>query len=115
MRCNVGDYALVLRTVWPGLQKFVGTVVFIERPSPGLGLPYWRVSPKTIDESDGCTGDWQDADLKPLRDPGPDAIDETIQRLGKPMDKNLRELEEALDELKRVSRELKELEKELTR
>ncbi len=57
---------------------------------------------------------FSDADLRPIRDPGPDAVDETLQRLGTPADKAMRELDEALAELKRVSRELRELEKQLT-
>lgn len=56
-----------------------------------------------------CPDSW----LRPIRDPGPDAVDETIQRLGTPAQKALNDLESELAKLREIARELKELQKVL--
>ena len=88
-------------------EHMVGWIFMCVEPIEEEGA--WITDPMP----EGCWG-VLDEQLEPLADPPDNAIDETLQRLGTPMDKNLRDMEVALRELKQVSRDLKELEKKLT-
>jgi hypothetical protein len=85
MNCRPGDLAIVIRS---GLGKSVGRLVTCIRLSEEEGLrnrdgsvdwgPIWET------DDYGPTGFgqfhnlWADADLRPIRDPGDDATDESL-------------------------------------
>lgn len=119
-RCRQGDLAIVVRSMCGNEGRIVKCIarydgIFVELNGEIVLInPSWVIEPHLPTITGGRSWAIADENLRPIRDPGDDAIDEIIQRVGKPSDVTLREFEEALDELKRVGRELKELEKQLT-
>jgi hypothetical protein len=127
-RCRVGDLAVIIADDHESQSNIGKFVHVMGKPNPEeyqlYGGEEWECASESWLMTKGDEGfmlappgdsiAFSDADLRPIRDPGDDAVDETIQRLGTPADKAMRELDEALAELKRVSRELRELEKQLT-
>ncbi len=119
MNCQKGDLAIMVGDPnHQGPTINVGKIVKCLELMPA-GFHFRGKEPEPIWRTDGKfhAGEMQhefmyDKWLKPLRDPGPDAIDETIQRLGTPMDMRLRELE---NELAKMNESLDRLEKVLTR
>lgn len=93
MNCKPGDLAIVVKS-WAGNEgKIVRCIKldsrrsFFDNVSPD-GVtppePIWIIDKHLL----GCDGSFSDyiadSQLRPIRDPGEDAVDETIQRLGKP-------------------------------
>lgn len=72
MNCKPGDLAIVIRDCDGHHQGKIVTVVDGAcRPS------HWLTDPKLIDPS-GLLVEAHDSDLRPIRDPGDDAVDETL-------------------------------------
>lgn len=109
MRCKVGKPARVKWVYHPKNQYTVGWIVICDEAVVSGSFVGWCTTPSPI----GYVG-FTDAQLEPLSDPGPDAVDEMLLRTGTPAQKALSDLEEAMHELKQVARELRELEKRLT-
>lgn len=93
MNCKPGDLAMVVKAVCP---ENIGLIVKVLRWAPPIdGMPAWetesdRPSPTVCTISPRVStgmhrvADVRDAWLRPIRDPGDDAIDEMVQKLGKP-------------------------------
>jgi hypothetical protein len=88
MNCKPGDLAIVSgKETLPHLR---GRIVTVARCGNLYGIPHWQTEPKFIDR-DGVEVWFADEDLRPIRDPGDDATDETLLWLPSPS----REKEEA--------------------
>jgi len=84
MNCKPGDLAIVVRKGKDAkCPPLLGAIVRIDVASP-IWSDCWMTSPKIIDARDGCIVHVQDAHLRPIRDPGDDAVDETLLRLPSP-------------------------------
>lgn len=117
MRCKVGDVCVIVNDMEEPSNngRFVTIKASVDPDRYRLPV-HWECEAHTAVFLNGRWLDsgfgYRDAELCPIRDPGPDAIDETIQRLGTPMDMRLRELE---NELAKMNESLDRLEKVLTR
>jgi hypothetical protein len=98
MNCKPGDLAIVIRG---RSGKNDGKIVRVIRPSSGnqsaggwTWVHYPEDGPAWMCEGGdlytgngnlaGNIGFFRDSSLKPIRDPGDDAVDEMVQKLGKP-------------------------------
>lgn len=79
MNCKPGDLAIFLPPPYVSGYEFSGRVLRVIKPSAFHGT--WFVEPLFPNGDDST---W-DKYLRPIRDPGDDAVDETIVRLGKPV------------------------------
>lgn len=80
MNCKPGDLAVIVRA--PFDKEHLGKIV----KCIGFSSNYeshWITEPK-LPRIGGGWLSWADKNLRPIRDPGEDAIDETIARIGKP-------------------------------
>jgi hypothetical protein len=89
MNCKPGDLAVIVRTDIPGQEALVGSLVQCISVDPSssqlYGGPEWNyeaVSPGIPDPKEHTISD--DC-LRPIRDPGEDAKDETLLWLPVPM------------------------------
>jgi hypothetical protein len=87
MNCKPGDLAVVVRA-GPLTQDFLGRLVTVKRPGPDLfvdGIVYasWEYEPE-LRNSVGVVQAIEDACLRPIRDPGDDARDQTLNWLPAP-------------------------------
>lgn len=77
MNCKPGDLAIVVDSA-DGDQTFLGrvltTVLLIDHKD---GRAAWLTEPILKDPRDGVSILWLDTSLKPIRDPGDDAVDES--------------------------------------
>lgn len=86
MNCKPGDLAIIVNASDYG-RIHIGKIVQcirLERPTfgrPGLG---WLTEPGLAASDDGKCLLWCDEHLRPIRDPGDDAVDEVLQRIGSP-------------------------------
>ena len=105
MNCKEGDKAIIVRSAYGNLDK----LVLVVRPSPGNGLPVgaayklngvtwhnsntnfkWVVKSLSASGLTDCAGGnhrsmaVSDSKLRPIRDPGDDAVDEMVRIIGKP-------------------------------
>lgn len=84
MNCKPGDLALVVRPSKTDNPPHIGALVEIDRHCdvfPGC----WRLNPPVIDLRDGREVSVPDDALRPIRDPGDDAKDETLSWLPVPI------------------------------
>jgi len=79
MNCKPGDLAVVVRITDPRAKKHLGRIVRVTQMLPLGGEPLWWFEP-VIDEFVLA----HDSSLRPIRDPGDDAQDETLQWLPVP-------------------------------
>lgn len=97
MNCKQGDLAVIVSTTPADNWGFrdIGKIVIVEAPGDdwsdeGDPRPHWycRIASGGlfhVANADGsnpgfsATGDIPDADLRPIRDPGDDAVDETLR------------------------------------
>lgn len=81
MNCKPGDLAMVVRCS-PGSEITLGhTCEIVEMEIHPITKEIgWLVDPPCANGHDCIV----DAFLRPLRDPGADAVDEMVQKLGKP-------------------------------
>jgi hypothetical protein len=92
MNCKPGDLAVIVRThgeIEPATKQFLGRVVRLRASTERAEGICWNF------EDQPLRGSWHGADvswynlpddwLRPIRDPGDDATDETLLRLGKPV------------------------------
>lgn len=84
MNCKPGDLAIVVAIgVNPRCPPRVGAIVKVGHAS-SVWPEHWVLDPPVIDPADGCMVHVKDAHLRPIRDPGDDAVDETLLRLPSP-------------------------------
>lgn len=98
MNCKQGDRAVLVRTSraqctlcggWVDVVP-AGTFVICEREEPVAGEPGWRVAKPVSVVVSCCRTDYvdmfgfRDRILRPIRDPGDDAVDETLIYAGDP-------------------------------
>lgn len=85
-RCKPGDLAVIMYTTLEkahNLGKLVMVVKALGEETPKWGL-HWVVEPQSSDVPPAAYYTAWDASLKPLRDPGDDARDETLDWLPVP-------------------------------
>lgn len=89
MNCKPGDLAVIVVTDLPGQDALVGSLLRCVRldveMSQLLGRPEWQyeaISRRLPDDSEHTVSD---SSLRPIRDPGEDAKDETLSWLSVPM------------------------------
>ena len=73
LNCRPGDLAIVVRDYQ---MQHTGKIVQVVRLLPGYFSPTWETIPELIDR-DGTICDVDDSHLKPIRDPGDEATDES--------------------------------------
>lgn len=83
MSCKPGDLAVVVRPSKTGNPPSLGVLVLVDRRCD-VFLDCWRLSPPCIDPRDGREVSVPDDVLRPIRDPGDDARDETLEWLPAP-------------------------------
>ena len=83
MNCKPGDLAIVVGGRDPNCPPRRGTIVKVDRPSK-VWPQCWVMDPPIVDPADGYSVHVQDKHLCPIRDPGDDAVDETLLRLPSP-------------------------------
>lgn len=91
MNCRKGDLAIIVRSL---TGKSVGKILRCVELSVfnGTRKPDGTINPGPVWKTDASLKGWDgsnhnfvhDAYLRPIRDPGDDATDEMIQRLGSP-------------------------------
>lgn len=77
MRCKKGDLVLLLRADYAPCKHFVGQVHTVGELSNAFHAS-WLFDPPLYEPKSGAPVSWQDKDLLPIRDPGDDAVDETL-------------------------------------
>ena len=78
MNAKPGEMCILLRATDPECHKFIGLVRKVIDPQGR----YWRFDPPIFLGMQELI--WADRDLRPIRDPGEDAQDETLQWLPVP-------------------------------
>ncbi len=80
MNCKPGDLAIVVAA--PAIAKrAIGSIVRCVELFDGFGTgPMWTVEPPAAGHYWGIKDRW----LRPIRDPGDDAVDEVLQLVGAP-------------------------------
>ena len=81
MNCKPGDLAVVVSQSKHKCPPQMGAIVVI---GEGMWGNCWRTLPATIDPRDGREVAIPDSHLRPIRDPGDDARDETLDWLPVP-------------------------------
>ena len=83
LNCRPGDLAVVVSVPPYAMTRALGSVVrCLELVDGGLGgLPMWHVDPPAANHYWGIGDRW----LRPIRDPGEDARDETLDWLPLPV------------------------------
>ncbi|MGC4396010.1 hypothetical protein [Hydrogenophaga sp. T2] len=87
MNCKPGDLAVIVRASDRFEHAWVGRVIRVTHLSGvGLtGLPCWAYEgPRLHHRLFGDATAIADEVLRPLRDPGDDAVDEVLRRIGSP-------------------------------
>lgn len=90
MNCKPGDLAVVVRSDAGNEGKIVRCLRIVDGwleglDGSGLGEPVWEVD-RVLRACDGSEDNLiNDSYLRPIRDPGDDAVDETLQRLPAPI------------------------------
>lgn len=85
MRCKPGDLAVIVRA--DNDPECIGRIVTVLALRFAMGEPGWQVDPPHFwHNGAGQRFEvmWHDDDLRPIRDPGEDAQDETLQWLPVP-------------------------------
>lgn len=81
MNCTPGDLAVVVRS--PAIPRFVGLIVRVTEVVPDFpDDPHWATTPNHYDSGQPVA--FADDTLRPIRDPGEDARDETLSWLPVP-------------------------------
>lgn len=87
MNCKPGDLAVIVRS---HDQRNIGKLVTVLQPYDEVS--WYITSPSVLHHcirgalQPGFVTAIYDAELRPIRDPGEDAVDETLQRLPAPRD-----------------------------
>jgi hypothetical protein len=87
LNCKPGDLARYVGKVPANIGRFVRTVEFVKEPSqkwPGVIVPSWSVNPPLYMPDGSRARLVADRLLRPIRDPGEDARDETLSWLPVP-------------------------------
>lgn len=82
MNCKPGDLAVIVRPEYPNGDKpdtwALGRIVVCASLYHWASVPCWRLVEALIDRHGDELEGIPDADLRPIRDPGDDATDETL-------------------------------------
>ncbi len=86
MNCKPGDLAVVVKSMAGHEGKILRVLKLVQTPKNYMQLPggYWMVDRQLPGISGDMTPVFPDAWLRPIRDPGDDAVDETLLRLPAP-------------------------------
>ncbi len=89
MNCKQGDLAVLIRVVSPHCNPNLGRFFEVLRPTVLDGEPAWTIrivgTPGVNDQGHELReGKARDRSLRPIRDPGDDAQDETLSWLPAP-------------------------------
>lgn len=85
MNCKPGDLAVIVHCEMNWCKAHLGKVVRCLRlVDTEEQLPGWETDPELHATDDGSLIAWADEVLRPIQDPGDDAVDEMVQKLGKP-------------------------------
>lgn len=85
MNCKPGDLAVIVRCERSYCKAHLGKIVrCIQLESCDEGSMHWATDPKLYATDDGLEIVWADEVLRPIRDPGDDATDETLTWLPVP-------------------------------
>lgn len=76
MNCRPGDLAIVIRSRSGLNPQHIGRLLKVVGPSK-FHLEHWETEPE-LRSICGNFIDWHDQSLKPIRDPGDDAVDQTL-------------------------------------
>lgn len=85
MNCKPGDLAVIVRSVAGNEGRIVRCIRFVGKVRGWVGDDRWETDQVLIGERGGKTNAVQDSCLRPLRDPGNDAKDETLLWAGLPV------------------------------
>ena len=83
MNCKPGDLAIVIGDVEDKVPPRTGAIVRISKAS-WFWPNAWELDPPVFDPADGAPIHVSDDCLRPIRDPGDDAQDETLSWLPGP-------------------------------
>lgn len=83
MNCKQFDMARIVPNT-PCDEWARGRIVQVRVPGTWLGLPAWTTDPLLVTPDGAVCEMVCDEILRPIRDPGDDAVDETLQRIGAP-------------------------------
>lgn len=78
MNCKPGDLAVIVKSLSPDGAEHIGKIV---RCVQVVDHDAWATDPVLIFSSGFGPILWFDRHLRPIRDPGPDAVDETLEWL----------------------------------
>lgn len=85
MNCKPGDLAIVVATANAQQREYIGKIVTCVKVVNTIDGPVgWRTAPFLVNQFTKNSIAWVDHHLRPIRDPGDDATDETLQWLPTP-------------------------------
>lgn len=85
MNCKPGDLAVVIRSHAGHEGKIVRCIRFLGKVHLWNGSDRWETDIELPNRFGNVTCTMRDAYLRPIRNPGDDAVDETLQRLPAPI------------------------------
>jgi hypothetical protein len=84
MNCKPGDMAVYVRSDSCNLGKIVRVLRFVGKVDGWTGDDRWLTDSLQVGAYGGRTNTARDSNLRPIRDPGDDATDETLLWLPSP-------------------------------
>lgn len=84
MNCKPGDLAVIIRSEAGNEGKILRVIRFVGEVPGWVGSDRWETDTLVPGKLGGWSCAVQDSNLRPIRDPGDDAVDETLQRLPAP-------------------------------
>ena len=82
MTIKAGDLVILVRATNPKLVQHIGEIRTVVRPSDYIGGA-WYLDPPVFGMN-GLQASWREGDMRRIDNPGDDAVDEVIQRIGTP-------------------------------
>lgn len=109
MNCEQGDIAIIVKSTCGNEDKVVKCIEFVGFLGEKYdGANYWLVD-REIAFSDGSDIPYaKDEWLRPIRDPGDDAVDEMVERCGTPLQRQIRELTKTVADMQAAAKRLGE-------
>lgn len=83
MNCKTGDLAILVRVLKPKNSWLIGRLLIVGAPSYYYEKS-WAIDPPLLDPVSGREFHIKDEHLRPIRNPGHDAADETLSWLPVP-------------------------------
>lgn len=84
MNCSQKDLAMVVRSTAGNEGKILKCLLFIGAVPGFYGDDYWLTDLEVVANDGRRNRYYRDSWLRPIRDPGDDAVDETLLRLPSP-------------------------------